>query len=491
MKKQRQICIFLIAAILLALLAGCTQSNGGQTSDNTNNPGQPSGDTANPGQSSNPGTSDTSQPGAPDPSGGITSTKDTLTIGNTDFLTFNFFNSTQVRDMNLNGYVIGEGLISVNNDFSYEPRICEKYDVSSDYLVYTFHVRPNVVFHNGQAVTADDVAYSLEYAKNSIIGEPLQAAIKTIEKTDNMTVVVTLNEASFGFLFNIANYCVVVPNGIFESGYDFESHPIGAGPYEFVSYQPGDKLVLKVFDGYYSDSLPRIKNVVYKIIPDATTGCIALETGQIDFIITDATNYLLLQGNPDVELFTYPVGNSFMLFFNNEMAPFDDVNVRLALNYAIDRSAFCKVLGEAGFTPATSNTTPSMYGYNEMPGYPFNADLARSYLAKSKYSTDELAFSLITIDRFSTQAAFLQESFRNIGINVSIDIIDPNSFMQGIMEKSISNALITFGVGAMATSNTLHFTSDGPFTQGYSNPEVDRLLEWLLPLWMRMSGLPH
>ena len=402
--------------------------------------------------------------------------KEWLNIAGEDIVTFNPFMAVNGADIMFMMHIIGEPLLLCTEDFQYEPLLAESYDLSTDGTEYTFHLRSGVTFHDGSAFDSEDVKYSIESAsKGSTAGE-LSYYIESIETPDPLTAVVKLNAPLSSFLVTLYTFVPMMPSGIFESGYDFEAHPIGTGPYEFVSYTPGDTMILKAYDKYYIEGIPAIPNLKYRVIIDKTTAFVALETGDLDYYAIQPTDITLAEKNKDLNIDNYPTYASIMAWMDNSVAPFDDINVRLALNYAVDRNALAQVKGASGYTGATTYTTPCCYGFNkDIAGYPYNKDLAKEYLAKSSYSPDQISFTITTEDTYTTEAQFLQESFRDIGVeNVIIETLEPGTFQAGIMTKEFPFGVVSVGLGISASASSIMFTTGAPINMmNYSNSAVD------------------
>ena len=406
-----------------------------------------------------------------------TAAKEWLNIAGDDIVTFNPYMAVNGADILFMMHIIGEPLLLCTEDFQYEPLLAESYELSSDGTVYTFHLRSGVTFHDGSAFDSEDVKYSIESAsKGSTAGE-LAYYIESIETPDAQTAVIKLNAPLSSFLNTLYTFVPMMPSGIFENGYDFEAHPIGTGPYEFVSFTAGDALILKAYDKYYIEGIPEIPNLKYRIITDKTTAFVALETGDLDYYAIQPTDISLAEKNKDLDIGNFPTYASIMAWMDNSVAPFDDINVRLALNYAVNREALAKVKGSSGYTGATTYTTPCCYGFNkDIEGYPYNKELAKEYLAKSSYSPEQISFTITTEDTYKIEAQFLQESFRDIGIeNVIIETLEPGTFQAGIMTKQFPFGVVSVGLGISASASSIMFTTDAPINMmNYSNPAVDQ-----------------
>ncbi len=178
-------------------------------------------------------------------------------------------------------------LVQPAADLSMEPALAESWDISDDNLTWTFHLRPGVKFHNGRELVADDVVYSF----NRIINEGLNgwrfAAVDTITAPDDATVVITLTQPSPNLLVSIAGFkgMAIIPKEIVDDG-TIGSHPVGTGPFRFVSQSPDQGIVLEKNPDYWraDEGLPKLDGIRFVQIPDANTKVTALKTGEVDWI---------------------------------------------------------------------------------------------------------------------------------------------------------------------------------------------------------------
>lgn len=169
-----------------------------------------------------------------------------------------------------------EGLVKPDKSGDLIPAVASEYEVSEDAKVYTFTLRDGITFHDGTPVTAEDVKYSIErYAE--IQGEGSAFSIlESVEIVDEKTVKVNLSEGNSEFLANLT--LAVLPQS---NEANFETQPIGTGPFKFVSFTPGQSLVVEAYDGYWNPELPYLDKVTFKIVADTDTAVTELQAGTI------------------------------------------------------------------------------------------------------------------------------------------------------------------------------------------------------------------
>lgn len=175
---------------------------------------------------------------------------------------------------------IFEGLVKPDENGNLICAVASDYSISDDGLVYTFTLRDNVKFHNGNTVTGEDVKYSLERAAGLLDGTPLISTLQTIQSVDildNKTVQVTVGAANTELIYSFV--AAIIPAG---SGEDTAADPVGTGPFSFVSYTPQEGIVVKKNTDYWQEGLPYLDEVEFKITGSADTALLELQGGSID-----------------------------------------------------------------------------------------------------------------------------------------------------------------------------------------------------------------
>ena len=301
----------------------------------------------------------------------------TLTTANTDIM------------LHLNLY---ELLYRVNRDGSaLEPAAAKSYDVSDDLKVWTFHLRDDLTFADGSPLTADDVVYSIQRGqrKDSLWAWLYEGAgLEKVEALDAHTVVFTLSKSFVPFLSYVAGYWAsIFPQKALDAQGDaFFDHPITSGPFLVKDFVQADHITLA--PNPHSITPPLLDEVDVQLIPDDNTRMLKFQSGDIDvaynvpFSQIDSINAL-----PDLSVQAYPFAYIGVMYLNHAKAPMDDVNFRMALNYAVDRQALIKAV-LFGHGEAATSFLPKgvMYWDSSIQGYPYDLAKAKEYLAKSKYA---------------------------------------------------------------------------------------------------------
>lgn len=343
-----------------------------------------------------------------------------------------------------------EGLMKVSSDGEVVPAVARDYEVSEDGLTYTFPLREGVKFHNGQAVTAADVVYSLERCAGSENeGTPLIAAFADVEAVsaaeDGSAVTVTLKQPSLEFIYSMT--AAIIPAG---SGSTITEAPVGTGPFKFVSYTPQQSLTMEKFGDYWGTPA-YLDQVTFQIITNTNTLVMGLKGNTLDMVIhLPNTVESEVKDSFTVRQDTMKLVQA--LYLNNAVTPFDNVLVRQAMYYAINvPEIIAFVSGGAGVATGTS-----MY-----PAYTkyFLPELAEAYqqdTAKAKELLTQAGypdgFSMtITVPSNYTQhvetAEVLAEQLKAVGIEVKIEPVEWATWYSEVYKGREYQATVT-GISA-------------------------------------------
>src|SRR3989454_844229 len=272
------------------------------------------------------------------------------------------------------------------------PGLAESWTVSPDQRAYEFKLREGFKFHNGDPFTAEDVKWSFQRYKG---GKILKDKVREVTVVDPYRVRFQLHEpfpdcmAFYGTLTTGAGW--VVPKKYVEKVGDegFKNHPIGLGPYRFVSHNLGVELVMEAFEGYWR-KMPSVKRLVFKVVPDPTTRAAMLKRGEVDVAyMLDAPQALELQKDPSLRLaFSGGIGIAALDFLDmwDPKSPWADKRVRLAANYALDRRALSE-METLGASKPTGSIIPRAFEFAlPIEPYPYDPVTAKQLLAEPGYA---------------------------------------------------------------------------------------------------------
>lgn len=324
---------------------------------------------------------------------------------------------------------ISDTLIAVDEEMNYQPCLAETWNVSEDGLTYTFTLREGVKAHNGDLLTAEDVAYTVARGKESALVAKAFEAIESVECVDENTVVMHLSYASPIQLAYLSSPSTGIVNkrACEEMGNDaFGRAPIAYGPYQVVSWDSGDKVTLKAFDGYWNGK-PAIETAIFKIYTDSNTAAIALQNGQVDVVMDVSTaDVASLESRDNVTVYMGDSLIAYHLHMNCERSPFENVNVRQALNYAIDTQAIIDACFDGVGASIMKSFIPAM-SLAEDPGtegYTYDVEKAKELLAKAGYEDGFSCNILVTSGIQEKMAQVIQAYLSQVNINLKIDIYE-------------------------------------------------------------------
>jgi peptide/nickel transport system substrate-binding protein len=283
---------------------------------------------------------------------------------------------------------IFEGLTRFGPDGSVNPGLAESWDISDDGRVYTFHLHEGVTFHDGTALDAGDVKFSLDRARgedSTNAQKGLFAGIETVEVVDPLTVRVTLAQPDGSFLFNMAwgDAVIVAP----ESVDQLKTNPVGTGAFRFADWAQGDRIDIVRNEDYWGTPAG-LESATFKFISDPTAAFAAMMAEDIDAFsgFPAPENLPQFDSDPRFKVLVGSTEGETILSTNNAQPPFDDVKVRKAMAHAIDRQAIIDGAMFGYGTPIGTHFAPHHPDYVDLTGQSaHDPELARNLLAEAGY----------------------------------------------------------------------------------------------------------
>jgi peptide/nickel transport system substrate-binding protein len=371
------------------------------------------------------------------------------------------------------------------------PGLAERWEFNQDNTEVTFYIRKGVKFHNGDTMTVDDVTFSLQRSLDSSFSSGISEAIDHFEKAGDDAVKCVLKYAYGPILDVMTNmtYGIVSKRAVEEAAakkIDFARNPVGTGPYKIVEWKSGDSLILERFDDYYGGPAA-IKRLVYKLVPDASSGSIALEDGTLDaYYIVDTSDIAHLKELENVAYVECPGVGLHHITFNVTDGVFSDKRVRQAVAYALNRDDVI-IGGAEGYAEPTHCLVPtSVFGYDKnFKWYDQDLDKAKALLKEAGYPDGlDVVFSMQGSSTYMKPAEVVQDQLRKAGIRVTFDKMERAAYLDDVAGKRnfvASLRMINATVRDADSVLTRRFHSGmlggGNNYAGYSNPEVDALIE--------------
>jgi peptide/nickel transport system substrate-binding protein len=314
---------------------------------------------------------------------------------------------------------------------SLEPGLAEKWTISPDGLEYVFTLR-DAKFSNGDPVTADDVIFSLKRAA----GEKSDWArffkpITSYEAVDKKTIRMKLDKPFTPMLNNLALFSAsIVPAARVSSDADFFTHPIGSGPFVLKQWSKGEKMILAKNPNYWQAGKPAVDEADIEIIGEDNSRVLKLQAGELDAIIEVPYNQMAqLRANGDIKVATADVFRIELVQLNTTKKPFDDVRVRQALNYAVDKEALVKGALYGAGKVAVSSIPIMAYHNEDLKPYPFDPAKAKSLLAEAGYPNGFSAKMLLPAGNvtYRQAASIIQDNLKKAGVNIELQTIEESS----------------------------------------------------------------
>ena len=373
-------------------------------------------------------------------------------------------------------------LVEPDQNLEMQPALAESWEVSPDQLTWTFHLRKGVTFHDGSPFTADDVVYSYR----RIIDEKLAnvdkfSAVTDVDARGPDTVVIRVKQPTPNLLTNLGGFkgMAIVSRKNVESG-KIATDPIGTGPFSFVSQKSGDSIVLKANPAYWGGA-PKIPGVTFEFITEPSTALSALQAGEIDWTDSVPTQRIAqLKGDDSITLAVTPGNDYWYLALNEGKAPWNDVRVRKAIAFAIDRQS---IVQATSYGSASGNQLAIPKGnpwYTPFDEYRYDTDQAKRLLDEAGVHPDKLDM-LVTSEypETVTAAQVIADNLSPLGITVNIRTVD---FATWLDEQNSGNfdMLMMGWLGNIDPDDfyyAQHHTDGSSNAQKFSNPDVDRLLD--------------
>jgi len=349
---------------------------------------------------------------------------------------------------------------------------------------FEFTLYEGIMFHNGEELTAYDFVASFEYARSYPYAVTVHASIAHAEAIDSHTLLIDTGEPNAMLFFDLAHHGNwAMPRSLIEAGHDFTANPVGSGPFVFDHWNFGDSIHFVRNDDFFdAERAAHIPYVTWRIIPEGSSRTIALETGEVDYIVEVAfPDIPRLRDNDNITVFERPGLTFHLMNMNNTRFPFDNIHVRHAIDMALDREAM--VLASLdGFGVVNWQTTPPMFpGSSSENIRSFDPEGAKALLAEHGIDPASIGFEMaVTTEEQRRRAEVAQANLAEIGIPTSVTMMDFAT------QLSLSQAgELEAHFGAFTASNilsfmrgTMHSSSIGAQNGSrIDNPELDRLID--------------
>lgn len=419
--------------------------------------------------------------------------------------TLNPIIATDIYESIINNYIY-ESLVDRDLDtLELKPKLASTWEISQDGMVYTFKLKEGVKFHDGTPLTAWDFKYAYDRIMDEKVNAPhlrnYYRDIKRVEVLDDKTIRFTYSEVYFRAL-EICGGIPALPRHLFEKSEDFNKSPlgrapVGTGPYKFVQWVTGQKIVLERNDDYWGNK-PQIKKIVYRVITEPASALIELKKRKLDLMSLTPLQWVK---QTDSERFNeafrkekYYQPNFNYIGWNLRRPYFSDKRVRRALTMMVDRKKILEnLLYNLGIIVTGTAYVNSPYYDKSIEPIPYDPEGARKLLDEAGWvdhdgdgirDKDGIPFKfefLITGSEFSNKlATVLKEEFRKAGIEMEIRQLEWATFTKMLDERNFDAVTLGWSLGVETDPYQIWHSSQtesGSNFVGFNNPEADRIIE--------------
>ena len=395
--------------------------------------------------------------------------------------------------------------LRVDDDWKMKPYLAESWSYSGDAKTLTLRVRSGAKFHDGQPITSADFAFSIMAVKKYHPFQSMMAAVDSVDTPDPATAVIHLSQPNPALLLALTPpFCPILPKHIYDDGQNLATHPrnadpVGSGPFKLVEFKPGEHIIMEKFNDFFIKDRPRLDRIVMRIFKDSNALTLAVEAKEVNFVpfLAEPAQIDRLSDTKGVTVTAKGgkgIGPLIWIAFNLKQKPFDDVRVRQAISYMIDREFITKRLQRGRSVIATGPITPGSPYYNpDVERYKFNQPKAEELLDAAGLKKDAQGVRFKTTITYApggrdfTQniAEYAKAQLKKVGIDLELTpTADFPSWAKKVSDQDFDitmDAVFNWG-DPMIGVNRTYLTSNirkgviWSNTQSYSNPRVDELL---------------
>ncbi|MDX1805485.1 MAG: glutathione ABC transporter substrate-binding protein [Paenisporosarcina sp.] len=396
---------------------------------------------------------------------------------------------TDIPSANVVHGKVYETLIAFDKDMKITPRLATDWEQTDD-LTWEFTLQEGIVFHDGTPFNAEAVKITLDRLLDPATGSPQKDKLGMISEVmvkDDTHLTIKLSEPYAPLLSILASNegSIISPKSINETPDELATHPVGTGPFIFDSWKSGQQITLNRNEDYWGEKV-KIDSVEFKVIPEDATRLAMIESGEAH--ISDqvpVTEIDRIENSDTLNLFRTDGLAVEYVGFNTTKAPFDNVKVRQAISYAIEREAIIEGVYNNIGTLANVAMSPKVFGYSkDVEAYPYDVNKAKALLKEAGVDNG-IKIKLLTSDRKEriNMAEVIQSQLKGVGVDVEIQVMEYGSYIEqvdsGEHQMFIGGWGNATGDGDYNQYNLFHSNSIGSPGNHfyYKNPAVDKLIE--------------
>lgn len=385
--------------------------------------------------------------------------------------------------------LIFDDMLTRGDNLNVAPGLAQSWEIP-DPLTYIFHLHHGVTFHDGRPLTSRDVKWTFDSLMQGKVHSAKAATyryVDHIETPDDFTVIFRMKEPDAALLWNMSDGAIgIVPYG---SGNEMTTHPVGSGPFKFVSAETDKEVILERNDNYWGEK-PKLARVRFAVVPDATTEALELRKGTGDISINSLTTdtVVTLQREPFLEV-EHSAGTEIQyLGFNLRDPILKDVRVRQAIAYALNRTPMIRYLLNGWAQPARSILPPQSWAYDgDVPAYDHDPEKARQLLDAAGYPLVNgvrfhLTMKTSTVESTRLMVAVMQQQLREVGIELDIRSFESATFMADVTHGAFQMYGLRWVGGnedpdIFYVFHSSRFPPNGANRGFYTNQKVDELID--------------
>ena len=363
------------------------------------------------------------------------------------------------------------------------PALAQSWSISPDGLTWTFNLRKDVSFQNGQIFTSKDVKATLDRIMDEKTASPKRseyAAIKTIRTPDTSTVVLALSQPYAPLLATLASgWSAILPSDLIASDHNFATEPVGTGPFKFDKWIRDSKITMVRNDKYWIKGTPRLARVEFQIIPERAVQVQGLSVGSIDALeFVDPDDLPMLQANPKVTIKKELSSLIMVMAMNCAREPLNDLRVRQAVNYAIDKRTVLDIAYGGGRVGSTFLDTGNPYYTDFSSLYPYNPEKARQLLKDAGVENREFTIAVPQNYPLHVKAAeLMQQMLAKVGMNVKIQLMDWSTWLSSVYSGGNFDFTVIGHTGKLDPDGTLAGYGAGKYVHWYNATAAAKIKE--------------
>ncbi|NOU95711.1 ABC transporter substrate-binding protein [Paenibacillus sp. LMG 31456] len=378
--------------------------------------------------------------------------------------------------------LIYDTLTRLDADLNIIPSLATKWTVSPDGKTVTFDLQKGVKFHNGREMTSADVKFSFDRildAKTAALAKSYFTSVEAIETPDPYQVVFKLKNIDSALIANVTSiYTAIVPKEVA----DLNKEMVGTGPFKIGAIEAGQSVTLTKNPNYFVKDMPKADTIKFRVMKDEAERLAAVRTGKVDLTTVSADSAKLLEKTKGVTIQDYQTMEYGYLGINTTKKPFDDVRVRQALSYAVDRSEIVKtVWKDQGQVTGPISPVQKAYALNASDLPKKDIDKAKQLLKDAGYEKgfETVIQTASTYPDMIESAQVIQQQLKAIGINAKIEQLEWAKYIETWKSKEMT-LLIGRNTAGTDPDRSLRFffsTSGGANVWNYSNKDFDALTQ--------------